>query len=36
MGGFLYVLIGGDTFPVSGGVIFTVFILSFKLLRMKG
>lgn len=36
MGGFLYNLVGGDTFLVSGGVIFTVFTLSFKLLRMKG
>jgi DHA1 family tetracycline resistance protein-like MFS transporter len=36
MGGFLYNLVGGDTFLVSAGVIFTVFILSFKLLKMKG
>jgi DHA1 family tetracycline resistance protein-like MFS transporter len=34
-GGLLYNLIGGTTFLVSAGVIFTVFILSFRLLRIR-
>jgi len=32
-GGLLYSLLGGTTFLISAGVIFTVFILSFRLLR---
>src|SRR6266540_232512 len=36
MGGFLYNLVGGATFLVSAGVIFTVFVMSFRLLKMKG
>jgi DHA1 family tetracycline resistance protein-like MFS transporter len=34
-GGVLYNLIGGTTFLVSAGVIFIVFILSFRLLRLR-
>jgi DHA1 family tetracycline resistance protein-like MFS transporter len=33
MGGFLYSSIGGTTFLISGGIIFVVFILSFRLLK---
>ena len=33
-GGLLYNLIGGTTFLISAGVIFTVFILSFRLVRL--
>jgi DHA1 family tetracycline resistance protein-like MFS transporter len=32
-GGLLYNILGGTTFLMSAGVIFTVFILSFRLLR---
>jgi len=32
-GGFLYSLVGATTFLVSAGVIFAVFIMSFRLLR---
>jgi MFS family permease len=35
LGGFLYSLVGAATFLVSAGVIFTVFIMSFRLLKMK-
>ncbi len=34
-GGFLYNLLGNTTFLISAGVIFTVFILSFRLLRIR-
>jgi MFS transporter, DHA1 family, tetracycline resistance protein len=34
-GGLLYNLLGNTTFLVSAGVIFTVFILSFRLLRIR-
>jgi DHA1 family tetracycline resistance protein-like MFS transporter len=34
-GGVLYNIFGGITFLVSAGVIFTVFVLSFRLLRFK-
>jgi MFS transporter, DHA1 family, tetracycline resistance protein len=34
-GGFLYNSIGGATFLVSAGVTFAVFLLSFRLLKMK-
>ena len=34
-GGFLYNLVGGATFLVSAGVIFAVFIMSFRLQKMK-
>ncbi|MGA7007063.1 MAG: MFS transporter, partial [Nitrososphaeraceae archaeon] len=34
-GGLLYNLVGGATFLVSAGVIFTVFIMSFRLQKMK-
>ncbi|MFL6456409.1 MAG: MFS transporter [Nitrososphaeraceae archaeon] len=34
-GGLLYNLLGNTTFLISAGVIFTVFILSFQLLRTK-
>jgi MFS family permease len=33
-GGILYILIGATTFLISAAVIFTVFILSFRLLRL--
>jgi MFS family permease len=33
--GILYHFLGGDTFLISAGVIFAVFILSFRLLRVK-
>jgi len=33
VGGFLYNLIGGSTFLISGGIIFVVFIMSFRLLK---
>ena len=35
IGGLLYNLVGGATFLVSAGVIFTVFIMSFRLQKMK-
>ncbi len=35
LGGFLYSLVGAATFLVSAGVIFTVFIMSFWLLKMR-
>ena len=35
IGGLLYNLIGETTFLISAGVIFTVFILSFRLLRLN-
>jgi len=35
IGGLLYNIIGGYTFLISAGIIFSVFILSFKLLNMK-
>ena len=35
VGGLLYNLVGETTFLISAGVIFTVFILSFRLLRMN-
>jgi MFS family permease len=34
-GGLLYNLLGNTTFLISAGVIFTVFIMSFHLLKMK-
>jgi DHA1 family tetracycline resistance protein-like MFS transporter len=34
-GGFLYNSIGGATFLISAGVIFAVFLLSFRLLKVK-
>ena len=34
-GGFLYNSIGGSTFLISAGVIFAVFAMSFRLLKMK-
>ena len=34
IGGLLYSLIGGYTFLISAGIIFIVFIMSFKLLRL--
>jgi MFS transporter, DHA1 family, tetracycline resistance protein len=34
IGGFLYNLIGGSTFLISAGIIFVVFIMSFKLLKL--
>ena len=34
-GGFLYNSIGGATFLISAGVISTVFVMSFRLLKMK-
>jgi len=35
LGGFLFNSVGGATFLISGGVIFVVFIMSFRLLKMK-
>ena len=35
LGGLLYNSVGATTFLVSAGVIFTVFIMSFRLLKMK-
>jgi DHA1 family tetracycline resistance protein-like MFS transporter len=35
IGGLLYNLIGGFTFLISAGIIFIVFFISFKLLKMK-
>jgi MFS transporter, DHA1 family, tetracycline resistance protein len=35
MGGLLYNMLGATTFLISAGVIFTVFIMSFRLLKMK-
>ena len=35
LGGLLYDLVGGATFLVSAGVIFAVFIMSFRLQKMK-
>ena len=35
LGGFLYNSVGGDTFLISGGVIFAVFIMSFRLLKLN-
>ncbi len=35
MGGILYDFLGGTTFLVSAGVIFTAFIMSFRLLKMR-
>jgi MFS family permease len=35
MGGLLYNMLGATTFLISAGVIFTVFIMSFRLLKIK-
>src|SRR6185437_11270707 len=35
LGGFLFNSVGGATFLISGGVILIVFIMSFRLLKMK-
>jgi MFS transporter, DHA1 family, tetracycline resistance protein len=35
LGGFLYNSAGGATFLISGGVIFAVFIMSFRLLKLN-
>jgi hypothetical protein len=35
IGGLLYNLIGGTTFLISAGIIFAVFIMSFRLLKSK-
>jgi hypothetical protein len=35
IGGLLYNLLGGTTFLISAGVIFTVSIMSFRLLKMR-
>lgn len=35
LGGFLYLLIGPITFLISAGVIFTAFVMSFRLLKIK-
>jgi len=35
LGGFLYNSVGGVTFLISGGVIFVVFIMSFRLLKLN-
>ncbi len=35
IGGLFYNLLGATTFLISAGVIFTVFILSFRLLRIR-
>jgi MFS transporter, DHA1 family, tetracycline resistance protein len=35
-GGLLYSLLGATTFLISAGVIFTVFVMSFRLLRIRG
>jgi len=35
MGGFLYNMLGSTTFLISAGVIFTVFIMSFRLMRIR-
>jgi MFS transporter, DHA1 family, tetracycline resistance protein len=34
-GGLLYSLLGATTFLISAGVIFTVFVMSFRLLRIR-
>jgi MFS transporter, DHA1 family, tetracycline resistance protein len=36
VGGLLYHLLGATTFLVSAGVIFTVFVLSFRLIKISG
>ena len=36
VGGLLYNLLGATTFLVSAGVIFTVFVLSFRLIKISG
>jgi MFS family permease len=36
MGGLLYNMLGVTTFLISAGVIFTVFIMSFRLMKMSG
>jgi MFS transporter, DHA1 family, tetracycline resistance protein len=35
MGGLLYNMLGATTFLISAGVIFTVFIMSFRLLKIR-
>ncbi len=35
IGGLLYTLLGATTFLISAGVIFAVFVMSFRLLKMK-
>ena len=35
MGGLLYNMLGGNTFLISAGVLFTVFIMSFRLLKIR-
>jgi MFS transporter, DHA1 family, tetracycline resistance protein len=35
MGGLLYNMLGANTFLISAGVIFTVFIMSFRLLKIR-
>jgi MFS transporter, DHA1 family, tetracycline resistance protein len=36
IGGFFYNLLGATTFLISAGVIFTVFIMSFRLMKISG
>ena len=36
MGGLLYNMLGATTFLISAGVIFTVFIMSFRLMKISG
>jgi MFS transporter, DHA1 family, tetracycline resistance protein len=35
MGGLLYNMLGATTFLISAGVIFTVFIMSFRLVKIR-
>jgi MFS transporter, DHA1 family, tetracycline resistance protein len=35
MGGLLYTMLGATTFLISAGVIFTVFVMSFKLMKIR-
>ena len=35
LGGFLYSSIGGATFLISAGIIYAIFVMSFRLMKMK-
>ena len=35
MGGLLYTMLGATTFLISAGVIFSVFVMSFRLIKIR-
>jgi MFS family permease len=35
LGGFLYNSVGGATFLITAGIIFAIFVMSFRLIKIK-